>query len=131
MKQVPCDLCGDAGNSVILNAGFQLNLCWPCIRSCAPIPDNLKPPKVPKPQTARRFNRPGYPLKTRIHNHVPGSASDPCVYCNGIATTIDHIQARSKRGLDDLTNLAPACSPCNAAKGNQSVLLYLATRSDF
>jgi 5-methylcytosine-specific restriction endonuclease McrA len=45
-----------------------------------------------------------------------------CTYCMGRghvtpADVLDHILALSLGGSNDRTNLAPACTPCNDAKG--------------
>ncbi|MEU1585224.1 HNH endonuclease [Micromonospora sp. NPDC005710] len=36
------------------------------------------------------------------------------------ATTADHILPLSKGGSNDLTNLRPACGPCNYGRGNRA-----------
>jgi hypothetical protein len=62
---------------------------------------------------------------------------DPCAYCGGPASEIDHIDPvptgfgrRRPHGLTaestDWTNLTSACGPCNFAKGRQSLLEFLA-----
>lgn len=42
-----------------------------------------------------------------------------CCWCGGRATTAEHIVPRSRGGSDDLGNLAAACLPCNASRGNR------------
>ena len=50
------------------------------------------------------------------------SLVDPvCSYCDDPATTIDHVIPVSKGGTHDLSNLVPACRPCNASKGDKDV----------
>lgn len=40
-----------------------------------------------------------------------------CAYCGGLwPTEVDHVIPHSRGGSDDITNLAPACGPCNASK---------------
>jgi 5-methylcytosine-specific restriction endonuclease McrA len=39
-----------------------------------------------------------------------------CRYCPHPATTADHAIPLSKGGTSDLSNLVPACGPCNSAK---------------
>lgn len=51
-----------------------------------------------------------------LHGH-----SVKCVYCGQLATTMDHIVPVSKGGSNDLSNLVPACSGCNASKGAKSL----------
>lgn len=45
----------------------------------------------------------------------------PCVYCGDRATTRDHIIPKSSGGTDSKRNGAPACHPCNNAKGSVHV----------
>ena len=42
-----------------------------------------------------------------------------CMYCGCTdqVMTLDHILPRSKGGSDHLSNLVPACRPCNSSKG--------------
>jgi len=55
---------------------------------------------------------------------------DPCAYCGGRAGEIDHIEPTSKGGAPkDLGNLTAACRSCNAAKGDKSLLLFMAYRN--
>lgn len=42
-----------------------------------------------------------------------------CVYCGDEADSVDHVIPVSRGGPDALRNLAPACRPCNASKGNR------------
>lgn len=56
-----------------------------------------------------------------------------CVYCNERLTkqsrTRDHVVPRS-RGGGPRENLVPACGPCNRAKSDTPLLLWLAERRD-
>jgi len=51
-----------------------------------------------------------------------------CAYCGkgGIPLQIEHICPKSKQGSDRVSNLTLACEPCNQAKGNQDIRVYLA-----
>lgn len=40
-------------------------------------------------------------------------------YLPKIKITIDHVIPSSKGGSDDISNLMPACGPCNSSKGNK------------
>ncbi len=44
-----------------------------------------------------------------------------CQYCGGHGNTIDHIVPRAKGGRHEWTNVATACSPCNAKKGDRTL----------
>ena len=43
-----------------------------------------------------------------------------CAYCGKPATTVDHIQPKSKSGLNDWLNLVAACLKCNGRKANRT-----------
>ena len=49
---------------------------------------------------------------------------DVCVWCNGPAGTIEHIQPHSLGGRG-LWNQAAACARCNSRRGQASMLLWL------
>lgn len=53
-----------------------------------------------------------------------------CVYCDapgaGVQVDIDHVFPRSHGGSDRVSNLVPACRPCNERKDNQLVEDFLA-----
>lgn len=61
----------------------------------------------------------------KYHKWMPGSSLDPCVFCNRIAGTIDHIMPKSKGGINDMYNFAPMCKWCNTNKSSSSVLMAL------
>lgn len=42
-----------------------------------------------------------------------------CAYCDEPATGRDHVVPLSKGGSDWITNVVPACNPCNAGKANR------------
>lgn len=65
-------------------------------------------------------------LLAKMKRKIAGSDSDPCVYCGGRATTVDHIIPMGNGGSrKDLQNLAPCCYKCNHGKSNLSILLHL------
>lgn len=51
---------------------------------------------------------------------------DPCAYCGGPTTEIDHIVPRSSGGDNEWTNLTASCGPCNRAKSDKPLLVFLA-----
>jgi 5-methylcytosine-specific restriction endonuclease McrA len=53
-----------------------------------------------------------------------------CTYCGkkNVPLQMDHIRARSRNGSNRLSNLIPACQPCNEAKGARSVEEFLANK---
>lgn len=54
---------------------------------------------------------------------------DPCVYCGGRATAIDHIVPRARGGEDAVGNLASACRSCNSQKHATPLLHFLLARA--
>lgn len=52
-------------------------------------------------------------------------ARDPCVYCGGESSTVDHIVPLSRGGEERWLNLTSACIPCNNAKKSHSLLAFL------
>ena len=52
-------------------------------------------------------------------------AADPCAYCGGPATVIDHITAQRHGGEDHWSNYTAACVRCNSRKRTSSLLSYL------
>jgi hypothetical protein len=43
-----------------------------------------------------------------------------CAFCNGKASTIDHVMPRSKGGKNTWKNTVAACSPCNNRKRDRT-----------
>ncbi|HST82976.1 MAG TPA: HNH endonuclease [Kineosporiaceae bacterium] len=43
-----------------------------------------------------------------------------CAYCEGHASTIDHVLPRSRGGADSWENLVACCVRCNNVKGNRT-----------
>ena len=74
-------------------------------------------------------------IESRLsHSYLVALRSDPCSYCGERRRrrrrrTVDHIQPRSRGGPDSWPNLAGACATCNQAKGDQSLLMFLARRT--
>jgi 5-methylcytosine-specific restriction endonuclease McrA len=61
--------------------------------------------------------------------------TDPCVFCGALPETgrvqdVDHIVPLDAGGLDDWTNMAAACAPCNRGRRNRDLLDTLTRRRD-
>jgi hypothetical protein len=58
-----------------------------------------------------------------------------CVYCGGVANTIDHFipwsNKEEKAQVNWMRNLLPACKPCNLHKGNRMPAEYRIVRPFF
>lgn len=53
---------------------------------------------------------------------------DPCAYCGGPATDVDHIDAISRGGAHAWWNLTAACRDCNVSKYSEPLLAFLMRR---
>ncbi|ROS59242.1 5-methylcytosine-specific restriction endonuclease McrA [Frigoribacterium sp. PhB160] len=78
------------------------------------------------------YDRPSVIVLTR-YVRIPHSRSVPvsrrgvlrrdahrCAYCGGSASTIDHVQPRSRGGADSWENLVAACLRCNNVKSDRT-----------
>ncbi|TAJ46431.1 MAG: HNH endonuclease [Herbiconiux sp.] len=82
--------------------------------------------------TSVAFDRPAVILLTRyvrvpLNRMMPVSRrgvlrrdNQRCGYCNASASTIDHIQPRSRGGKDTWENLVACCLRCNNIKGDRT-----------
>ena len=52
--------------------------------------------------------------------HVLRRDAFRCAYCQGSASTIDHVQPRSRGGADSWENLVACCLSCNNTKGDRT-----------
>lgn len=78
------------------------------------------------------FDRPAVIVLTRYvriphHRRVPVTRRGVlrrdayrCAYCGRLAATVDHVQPRSRGGIDSWENLVAACVKCNNVKGNRT-----------
>jgi 5-methylcytosine-specific restriction endonuclease McrA len=67
-------------------------------------------------------------MRTRRRRKTPYKRDDVfarwggrCVYCNAPAAHLDHVQPLSRGGRDLLSNVVPACAPCNLDKAARSL----------
>lgn len=54
---------------------------------------------------------------------------DPCAYCGGPSSEIDHVVPVAHGGSGEWTNLTPACRSCNASKNDTELLHFLLRRT--
>ena len=52
-----------------------------------------------------------------------------CAYCGGPFEHVDHVKPLSKGGPHCLSNLRPACAPCNGGKADKRLCDWLKTIS--
>lgn len=78
----------------------------------------------PEKQRAEKFARRST-LGKIDKDYISILLSDPCSYCNGIATTIDHIVPLAEGGTNDWWNMTAACRPCNSGKHTRSLLNFM------
>ncbi|WP_276322789.1 RNA-guided endonuclease IscB [Streptomyces sp. F001] len=69
---------------------------------------------------------------TSARAYLHAKWDNACAYCDatGVPLNIDYLQPRSRGGSNRITNLVLACVPCNQAKGNSPVEVFLAHRPD-
>lgn len=69
---------------------------------------------------------------TEVRQYLLEQWQHRCSYCQatGVPLEVDHVHPRSKGGSDRLANLVIACRPCNEAKGNQPIEVFLADRPE-
>ncbi|MFE4048966.1 RNA-guided endonuclease IscB [Streptomyces sp. YIM B13518] len=69
---------------------------------------------------------------TNARTYLYAKWNNACTYCEatGVPLNIEHLRPRSRGGSNRLSNLVLACVPCNQAKGNSPVDVFLAHRPD-
>lgn len=67
------------------------------------------------PNTCKRFYT--KLCKLLFKNKILQETNYRCIYCNNIATTLDHIISKSSGGSTLQSNLIGACEACNKSKG--------------
>ena len=72
----------------------------------------------------------GIPIGGREDEYAwrPVLLKDPCVYCGGRSTTIDHIRALAHGGRNGWRNEAGACLDCNGQKQDAPLLHFMLHR---
>lgn len=53
-----------------------------------------------------------------------------CTYCGARACVVDHMHPYSRGGSNELSNLTPACAPCNSEKSDSTVEEWRQLRVD-
>ncbi|ALJ19669.1 HNH endonuclease [Microbacterium sp. No. 7] len=124
--------------TLVLNAGYE-PLAIVSFRRALVLVMNEKATVVecteddPIRGTRRSYDRPAVILLTR-YVRMPGARRTPvtrrgvlrrdghrCAYCGKVATTIDHVQPRSRGGGDSWENLVACCLRCNNVKGDRTL----------
>ncbi|MGW6021523.1 RNA-guided endonuclease IscB [Streptomyces sp. NPDC055099] len=74
----------------------------------------------------------GAHAKTVARAYLLSAWGRSCAYCGatGVPLNLDHIHPSSRGGSSRTSNLVPACVPCNQAKGNARVAVFLAHRPE-
>lgn len=54
-----------------------------------------------------------------------------CVYCGGVANSLDHVIPKAIGGKTVASNLVPACKPCNGNKGDRELVDWFRSRSSW
>lgn len=77
---------------------------------------------------ARVMQRRGVPFTAEAVDYMSVILNDPCAYCGGPTTTVDHIVPVSRGGDGEWDNIAPACKSCNSEKHARPLLSFLLRR---
>lgn len=102
------DRCLECGHSFLKDYSYSARCyCYGCV------PKGFKSVK----RSGKVWPEPGARLRRRI-------LADPCVYCGQPAEHVDHVVPKSLGGSFGEGNLAPACGPCNRAKGTMFVIEF-------
>lgn len=59
--------------------------------------------------------------KKRFREEIYKAWDNKCGYCDGAATSLDHIIPRFKSGSSNRNNLIPCCRRCNANKASSNM----------
>ena len=81
-------------------------------------PDQMRPTVI----RLRQFVRVPYRQLPLTRRNVFQRDGHACQYCgySGDKLSIDHVQPRSRGGVDSWDNVTTACLPCNVRKGNRT-----------
>ncbi|MEU6374482.1 RNA-guided endonuclease IscB [Streptomyces sp. NPDC046909] len=79
-----------------------------------------------RPLTAAEYQQ-GTLAGTGARAYLRSKWNSACAYCGatGIPLNIDHVRPRSRGGSNRISNLVLACVPCNKAKDNARVEVFL------
>jgi 5-methylcytosine-specific restriction endonuclease McrA len=79
---------------------------------------------MPTPSVIRLNYVAKIPFRTKLpvtRRHVLARDHGVCAYCNGVATTVDHVFPRSRGGRHCWENVVASCLPCNSKKDNKTL----------
>ena len=81
-------------------------------------PDQMRPTVI----RLRQFVRVPYRQLALTRRNIFQRDGHACQYCGykGDKLSIDHIQPRSRGGINSWDNVTTACLPCNVRKGNRT-----------
>ncbi|MEV6169261.1 HNH endonuclease [Streptomyces sp. NPDC051954] len=84
-----------------------------------------------RPLTQTEY-RQGTLAGTEARAYLHAKWNSACAYCDatGVPLNIDHLRPRSRGGSNRISNLVLACAPCNQAKNNARVEVFLAHRPE-
>lgn len=60
-------------------------------------------------------------LSTETRNYIHALDNFTCVYCGAPSEEIDHVQAVSRGGTNEIQNLVAACLACNRTKSDRTL----------
>ncbi|MFF4652396.1 HNH endonuclease [Streptomyces sp. NPDC001380] len=105
---MPMSMCGRCKRLYSLGSR-----CEPCAKARARMREKARV----RPSPAER----GYNAEYRRNRRIVLAGNPLCSLCNlRPAGTADHIVPLSRGGTNNLSNLRPACGPCNYSRGNRT-----------
>ncbi|WP_425271168.1 HNH endonuclease [Micromonospora arborensis] len=111
---------GSATSRSVWGGSLSFTSCTRCKR-LIPLGTGTRCPGCkPKRVHTLSASRRGYTSEYRRNRAVVLADAPACTLCRRRpATTADHIVPLSKGGTNQLSNLRPACGPCNYGRGNR------------
>lgn len=78
---------------------------------------------------ARVMEAPGAGVTAKQFEELKEYFGHRCAYCGKQGKlTMDHVEPLTLGGAHDISNIVPACFPCNSSKHNKPLLLWLCER---
>ena len=96
-------------------------ICSSCLTTTPHTIQGMCPPcQRAGDRTRRPSSSVRYPAEYQRNRAIILHGNPLCYWgCGRPATTADHLIPRAQGGSHDLTNLVPACGPCNSARGGR------------
>lgn len=76
---------------------------------------------------ARKVSAPGAGVTAAQFSEICDVFGHACGYClrTNVKLTLDHVEPLARGGAHDVSNVVPACGPCNSRKKDRTLLAFL------